>query len=108
MSENLRESIETLKVLGKLSPTLRKQTLKHLSCNDCYYKAIKEIARNIVNQNIKINTKLKRHWSKICEISGVNKTKKRSKKSKQELVNQSGGWLWSIIPLVLSIIESLT
>jgi hypothetical protein len=109
MNKDFKHTVKNLHFISKLSPTAKKQALSSLSCDECYYQTIKEIAKNIVNTNIKPNNikKLKTHWNNIVEISGVNKVKKRTKQVKKDLVNQSGGWIWSIIPVILSLLDTL-
>ncbi len=105
MSKNLVCCLKELSYIGKLSPKLRKKALSELACNECYYKAIKEIALNIINKNIKPENpkKLKTHWKNIVKFTDKN----NSKYIKRTLVNQSGGWIWSIIPIAISLLNSL-
>jgi len=110
MGDNLKRCIHELSYIANLSPKLRKQALSQFACNDCYFKAIKEIAKNIISKNIiPLNKrKIKSNWKNIIEVSGINKVKKRPKYIKRKLVNQSGGWIWSVIPVVLSILSTIS
>ena len=107
MSENFKKCVNHLVFIKGLPPKTRKTALSKLACNICYYKSIKEIAKNIVKQNIKVkNLKpIKTHWKNIVDISGVRKLKKRNKTTRKNLVIQSGGWIWAVLPAVLSLIE---
>ena len=109
MSDNLKKSFKGLEYISQLSPTIRNKSLSQLSCHECYYRALKEIAINIINKNIKVkkslHPKLKGKWKKIAQISNSNS--KIPKYKKKALVVQSGGRLWAIIPLISGIIEAL-
>jgi len=109
MSERLTKCVTHLNFIKSLPPKSRKIALAKIACDRCYYKSIKEIAKNIVNQNIKPPKikNLKTHWKNIVDLSGVKKIKKRNKKVRKELVLQSGGWLWSVLPVVISLLELL-
>jgi hypothetical protein len=109
MSDNFTKCVKHLDLIKKLPVKSRKNALAKLACDSCYYKSIKEIAKNIVKKNIKPTNlkKIKIHWKNIAEISGVNKLKKRNKKTKKDLVIQSGGWIWSVLPIVISLLESI-
>ncbi len=109
MSNNLLKCTKNLKIIRNLPLNLRKKALAKFACNIFYYKAIKEIAKNIINKNIKLKNfqKIKTHWKNIVDISGVKKLNKRNKKIKKELVIQSGGWIWSVLPIVISLLQSM-
>jgi len=109
MNERFTKCVNHLDFIRGLPKKARKVALAKLSCDSCYYKSIKEIAKNIVKQNIKLkNLKvIKTHWKNIVDISGVRKIKKRNKKTRRNLVIQSGGWIWSVLPVVISLLGSL-
>jgi hypothetical protein len=106
MSKEVEKCLKHFKIIRNLPPISIKKALSNLLCNSCYLKTIKEIAKNIVNKNIKpVDTNvLKKHWKNIVDITNIDK-KRKSKKFKKKLYMQSGGWLWSVIPVVLSLFD---
>lgn len=107
MSDNLKQTFRGIKFISNLPPAYRKDVLlKLVECDECYYKALKEIAKNIVNNNIKVKTKISNNAFK--NIKAFTKAKKTTKLRRVKLVEQSGGWIWGLIPIVTSIIEALT
>ena len=98
---NCLSALETLSKAG----TKRKRNRILAKCKPCIYKAISEIAKNTLASNIPLSRshyyKLKRHRSLIRKLA-----QRGSLRSKQELINQSGGFLPSLlIPAVSFLAE---
>ncbi len=55
MSDKFRHCVFNLDFLNNLPTKARKKALEKLACDSCYYKAIKEIAKNIVKKKYKAN-----------------------------------------------------
>jgi hypothetical protein len=104
VSKNLQLCLRELKLLVSIKDKkARAIVLKKLSKKSCIYDAMREIAINILNKNIPLNKrqlkKLGPHAKTIKRLAcGVKEKKKRPK-----LVNQSGGILPFIIPLLTTI-----
>jgi len=85
------------------SAKLRKSLLQHYSKSDEFCSACREISKNIVRRKLVIKgtraTKLRRFKKIISKLANS----KNSKRLKQQLVNQSGGWLPLVIPLISGI-----
>jgi len=79
--------------------------MKYLAKDVKVYKAIREIAINVIKENIPIDKKTKKKLSMHKKnIYSICKNSKVSPKDRKKLVVQSGGWLW-LLPIVSSIIE---
>ena len=103
MSKNLKACISELQHVTKLKGKARRDALNKLSTNPCIFLALKEIARNTRNGNIKANKKILRYIKFIKRLD----TPKLKKSQKVKLVKQSGGFLGAIIPAVISAIAAL-
>lgn len=108
MSAQLKSVIQLLEFVASIkSSQLREQLLTEMSKRPEIYKALREIAYNIVNKNISLDAahkkKLKAYKSTIVALSGKQKTRQK----KQKLVVRSGGFLPILIPLVLSLLNGL-
>lgn len=111
MSKTLRSQFYKLELLSQLkSATSRKILLKEFSGDVNFCKALREIAKNTVKQNIKLSQserrRLKRYKKMILAVS----KKSRSKRKTKALVEQVGKGLFLpvVVPLVASLIaESL-
>ncbi|MDI9312525.1 MAG: hypothetical protein QM535_20105, partial [Limnohabitans sp.] len=69
-------------------------------------KSIKEIVENLKRKNIKLNTSKKKKLLKFKRIINGFTKKNNNKRIRKKLVHQSGGFLPTLIPIVLSLIES--
>lgn len=110
MSEILKEYMPMLRTIACIrSKKARKDVLKQFSKDPKLYKALREVAKNIKAQNIKLtnNQKQKLRKEKKVILSLAQKGNKSGKR--KNLVIQSGhGLLLPIaIPLVASLIETL-
>jgi hypothetical protein len=106
MSANLRNLIKTLEMVASIKDIRkRNQVLKLLSNKPELYKALREIAHNTVNKNIKLEphhkTKLRKYKQTFIDLS----VKSKGIRKKKALVEQSGGFLPILIPLVLSLLN---
>ena len=107
ISDTLKECIPVLELFGKIkNKKLREQfLLDQFKRSDKIYKAIHEIAENLIHKNIPLEDhhkkKLKRHKRKIIAL-----VKDKAKTRRKSHLVQSGGYLHYIIPTVLSLISS--
>ena len=108
MSHNLKLCLGHLKFISKIkSSKFRKAILKDLSCKNCYFRALKEIAENAIKGNLILDTKTRK---KLYPYKASIKRlccKTKSKQQKRKLVIQSGGWLPIILPAVISIVSEI-
>lgn len=108
ISSHLKESIPTLELMSNIkSKKLREQfLLDQYKVSDKIYKAIREIAENLIHKNIPLEThhkkKLQRYKKDI-----VNIVHDKAKTRRKSHIKQSGGYLPIILPVVLSLIQSM-
>jgi len=108
MSANLKHCFETLKVIAKIkNHKLRKAILREFRNDECLYRALKEIAVNTVNRNIKLTPLQIRKLRTSKKIIKQLSLKAKDRKKKRRLVVQSGGFLPILIPAVISIISEI-
>jgi hypothetical protein len=105
MSEDLRKTLRQLELISLIKrPQVRKAVLTDISCQDCYYKALREILLNTIKGNVPLSEvqkrKLRRYKSQIRAII----CPKKSKKLKAKAVIQSGGWLPILLPVITSVL----
>lgn len=108
MSDNLKVCIKDLKkcISFKGQPRNYKAIMKYLSHKKCIYNALREISMNIINRQIKLNSR------QLKKLNPYAKTIKRlncgvkCKLHKRRLVQQSGGFLPWLIPLVGTAISA--
>ena len=96
--------LPTLQALSKTG-TKRQRNRILVKCKSCIYKAISEIAKNTLASNIPLSQsqyhKLRKHKSLIRKLA-----QRGSLQSKKQLINQSGGFLPSLlIPAVTFLAE---
>jgi len=81
---------------------LRKSFLKEMSCNDCYFRALFEIALNISNGKLKLKAQEKKKLRKEARIIERILAKPKSEHRRALVVKQSGGFLSIVIPAVIT------
>ena len=107
MSENLKNCMKELKKAMSIKDLKRRKIiLEYLAEKDCIYKALQEIAINILNENIKLKkSQIKRldpHTKTILRLKkGVKKTHRK------HIVKQTGGFLPWLLPIVSTVLGSL-
>jgi len=106
MSKNLSSWINHLKVIASIRDKRKRNArLKAFADHMNLFDALKEVATNTINMNLPLNpnqkTKLRRYSKIIRELASK---RKRSKLQKRKLIEQSGGFLPILIPLVASVI----
>lgn len=110
MSQNLKNSIEKLNLIaGIRDKKLQKKLLSSITKNrkefEHNFNAIREICCNYLNKNIPYNKKLNKYKKLMKKISG----KKLSKRIKEKIFVQNGGFLSALLPIVGSfLINQLT
>ena len=104
-SENLKKCLKELKIVATYKNKHKRDAIiEFLSKRSCVYRALREIAMNIINQEIKLNRtqieKLGPHAKIIKRLQcGV-----KDKRSKQKLVQQTGGFLPWLIPIISTLV----
>lgn len=108
ISSELKECISTLTIASKIrNVKLREKFLiDQFKKNSDLFKAIKEIALNLIQENIPLTDtqkrSLKKHKHQIVDI-----VKDKAKTRRKKHIAQSGGYLPILIPTVISLISEL-
>ena len=107
MSECLQKAYPILQFVTKVSdPKLQKQLLKYLSDDDRFCVALREIAKNVVRNRLKLKDAqkkiLKKHSNCLYNLS----EKGISRRAKKKYISQSGGWLLPLLPLVGAVLSA--
>jgi tRNA nucleotidyltransferase/poly(A) polymerase len=107
ISARLKKVFTILKLISEeKSPTARKKLLLKFSKNKEFFLALKELAVNCLEGNIKLSEtakkKLQKHKRLIRTLAAKKSTKNRSK-----LVVQSGGLLPFLIPAAATTLGAL-
>lgn len=106
MSAQLRECLAVLDFVASIKvPKLRQQLLKVLKSQPKYYIALREIAYNTVRKNLILSSKEKQRLKKHKRVLVDLAKKQKSAKKKKKLVEQSGGFLPILLPLVASLLS---
>ena len=110
MSRNLIQCLKDLEVIAKIKdPRVRRSVLRGFASNLALYDALREVAANTIKRKVPLNSaqkkKLRRH-EKI--LKSIASKQRKSKKRKQELIVQSGGWVQTLIPVVSALVAALT
>ncbi|MDI9312029.1 MAG: hypothetical protein QM535_17580 [Limnohabitans sp.] len=86
---------------------VRKHVLKNIGNEEELYKSIKEIIENIKRDNVKLKPAKRKELSKYKKL--IKKFDKQNNKAEQKnLIHQSGGLLSTLIPLIISIVDSIS
>ena len=106
MSERLQKNIKVLcAIAANRNPKSRKLQLKHICEDTDIASCLREICKNLVNNKIPLKAKhvkqLRKHKRIIREIA----KKKNSKQKKSQLVQQSGGFLPILLPIVSTLLS---
>lgn len=106
MSSTLKKYLNVLEFISNIKDKkVREGVLKQYSFVEDFYLALHEIAVNTVNKNIPLSEKdkkcLKPFKKSILNLARKNK----SKRLKRRKINQSGGFLPYLIPLILNLIK---
>ena len=101
MSHNLQTCLKELKLVMTIKDKRKRLiVLSYLAHRKCIYMALREIAMNIIKQNIPLS---KRQSNKLSPYAKVIKSLAdgvKSKRIKRQLVVQSGGFLPWLIPII--------
>lgn len=108
MSQNLLKALDLLKdAITIKDPKKRKSVFEYLSKKTFVYKALREIAKNIMNKNIVLNTKQKRKINKHSKTIKKLAAGTDSNLTRKRLVQQSGGFLPWLLPLVATLVTTI-
>jgi cytochrome c-type biogenesis protein CcmH/NrfG len=107
ISTKLKKFFAILKLISEQkNPSLRRKLLQKYANNKDFFLAIKELAVNCLDGNIKLTKytkkQLQRHRAFIRSLASHKATKNRSK-----LVTQSGGILPFLIPAAATTLGAL-
>ena len=102
MSENLKKCIPLLFFIADIKDkNLQKSVLKYYSRYRKISFALREICRNIIKGNIKLNkhkkSKISKYKSNIYKLAS-------SKHSNKKHIQQVGGWSW-LFPMISGILN---
>ena len=108
MSENLRKCLIELQSVAKLREGKKRSTeLKKLSQKKCIYLALREIAMNVVNRNIKIPKSKYKTFTKHKNIIKRLASGNGKKHLKKRMIMQSGGFISAVLPLLLPLVSAV-
>ena len=108
MSENLRSCLKQLEIAFKLRDEPKKRIiLKFLLTQNSFHKALKEICKNIMLNNIELNSiqkgKIKKYAKIVTQLgNGIKERRKR-----QEMIRQTGGFLPWLVPIIITLLQTL-
>ena len=107
MSDNLKKSLVELKrAMSYKSKNKRKNVLDFLSNKKTVYKALREISKNI--KRYPLNKRQKNKLNKEAKLIISLKKGTKIKSKQKRLVQQSGGFLPWLIPIVATLLTSIT
>ena len=108
-SKNLNDFITLFKFLSSIKePGLKLRIVKHLSTDDKFNRAIREVAFNIVRRNIPLSDKDKKLLKPFEKIIFKLASASTPKKRKQVVQKGKGVILGSVlVPLAISLINEL-
>ena len=109
MSQNLCECVQFLRFLASVrNSDLRRKILLEKSDNEQLLRALKEIAVNVVHRNLPLDksqkVKLQRQGKALKKLASIDP---KSKRRKQKLIKQTGGFLPILIPSLISVLSSI-
>lgn len=108
MSKNLRKCLKTMQLYCcSKSNKLKKSILNDMSKQKCFFDCLFEIVNNIKQQKIKLTTAQRGKLKKQAKLLYKIHRKPRSHNSRVRLVNQSGGFIQYILPVVAPIVVEL-
>lgn len=99
-TQRLRENRHLLYILKDAKPSLRKELLRKATPE--IIKTICEISHNTLKGHLKLTPKSKQILEKYKNKLRMLTSPKKSLKSKKNLIIQSGGFLTSLLGIVLS------
>jgi hypothetical protein len=108
MSDNLKKCIKDFRtcIQYKGEPRNYKAMIKYLSHKKCVYNAMREISMNIINKKIKLNSKQRKKLAPYAKTIKRLKCGVKCKLHKRRLVQQTGGFLPWLLPLVATAITT--
>ena len=101
----MKRNIDTLRVLHKANPKLRKAILAN-SNNDLVL-ALCEVVWNILNGTVHLSTKAKRNLSKHKSVLRSVINKSVGVKAKRQLFTQKGGFLAAVLGPALALLATI-
>lgn len=108
MSTNLQNCLPHLQLIaGVKNNNLRTQLLKDICHENCYLKAVREIAKNTIKKNIPLTPVMKKQLRTKEKIIRNLARKYKKKSSQQRVFVQSGGVLPFLIPAVISVVSEI-
>lgn len=106
-SENLKKCLKELKIAASFKNKHKREAImEYLSKKSCIYRALREIAMNIINEEIKLNKSQIERLGPHAKIIKSLQCGVKEKNRKQKLVQQSGGFLPWLIPILTSLVTT--
>jgi hypothetical protein len=110
MSNNLKRCASVLSLVSRIrNKSLRDSILREISCDDHIYDALSELAVNTLKGNVPLTKrqkeKLRRQKRFISSLSCDRK--KHSLRKRKYLVRQSGGYLATVLPIIVTLLSEL-
>jgi predicted nucleotidyltransferase len=109
MSLKLRQTVSILEYISTIrDKKLRQANLRYVSKDPRFYSTLREIAYNAVRGNIKVPKHVVNKLNKYKRVLRGLVKKEKSKLKQRKLVEQSGGFLPYLIPIVSTLLSTLT
>ena len=86
---------------------LKKSLLQEMAFQDCYYKALCEIVRNLDKKKFKLSKSVKNQLRSEVKIIAKILSKPISRAKRASTVKQSGGFLNIVIPALIPFIGKI-
>jgi hypothetical protein len=110
MSKNLKRCASVLSLVSRIrNKRLRDLILKEISCDDHIYDALSEITVNTLKGNVPLTESQKkklRRQKRFMSALSCDKNKVSLRKRKY-LVQQSGGYLATVLPVIVTLLSEL-
>lgn len=105
MSKNLMRCLDKLQLIASIEDeALRSALLTQISCKNNIYKAMQEIAKNVVKRNVPLTIKQKRKLDKYKKVIKRLSCDNKNLKTRKKLFSQIGGFLPALLPAIASVL----
>lgn len=111
MSKNLRKCMKTMQLYCSTEKKhLRDSILNEMSKHECFFDAIHEIVNNLFLKNINVKSLTpaqKNKMKKMLPVMLKIRKKPKNKAIRRKLVQQSGGFLPVVLPVLATVVGEL-
>ena len=108
MSKNLSDCFQTLLLVSRIKDDRQRQkVLEIIGCDDKIYKALHELAINLIHGNIPLTKRQKLHLTKEKKKILPLAKKINDKRRRKRVVRQTGGFLNIVLPVVATLLTEL-